>query len=155
MHKHLWSHTNNTITITAYESSTSAPAFLSPHNQIPIILSQQHITQCASLSPLLPRLSLALVSPSLLSSLPALLMKCNYQMLGGRQGSRRPGRRSKIYMWIRTLNNFLPLSFSFSLLLSLHPLCTRVHLYLPIQPTLSLSRLALMFSLLHGLFGAF
>lgn len=39
------------------------------------------------------------------SSLPALLMKCNYQMLGGQKGSHRPGRHSVIYMWIRTLNN--------------------------------------------------
>lgn len=44
-------------------------------------------------------------SAPLPSSLPALLMKCNYQMLGGQKGSHRPGRHSVIYMCIKTLNN--------------------------------------------------
>lgn len=86
------------------------------HNWIPIIFTQR-----LYINSNLPHFTLSYwvsccpnQSSSLLSSLPALLMKCNYQMLGGRQGSHRSGRHSVIYMWIRSLNNFLSLSFSFS-----------------------------------------
>lgn len=67
-----------------------------PHNQIPIILSRQRQYVTGIELAFILWLDLPaprLVSPSsLISSLPALIMKCNYWMPGGRRGV-LPGRR--------------------------------------------------------------